>query len=182
MYQCDKPIRFYDEQPKQYAYDGKSYYASDEQTYYVILWNTGTFLEYPITINCSLSKPLIKDHLMLQYPTVDMVSISISMWDHKYLYIFHSSDFGKQNGGNPSSGGEDRMQEMWLPRLKFSIPSYTYCISYWTSDWSFPPPIGHFTFECRNFVKLDQQKELVLDISSCSSDSEDEADTPIAVS
>merc|ERR1712212_622521 len=39
---------------------------------------------------------------------------------------------------------------------------------------------GHFTFECRNFVKLDQQKELVLDISSCSSDSEDEADTPIA--
>ena len=41
---------------------------------------------------------------------------------------------------------------------------------------------GHFTFECRNFVKLDQQKELVLDISSCSSDSEDETDTPIAVS
>merc|ERR1711874_513846 len=43
--------------------------------------------------------------------------------------------------------------------------------------WGYP---GHFTYECRNFVKLDQQKELVLDISSCSSDSEDETDTPIA--
>ena len=41
-------------------------------------------------------------------------------------------------------------------------------------------PAGHFTFECRNFVKLDQQKELVLDISSCSSDSDD-SDTPIQV-
>ena len=84
-YQCEVHIYTnvinqyaYGEQPKQYAYDGKSYYASDEQTYYVILWNTGIFLEYPITINCTLSKPLIKDQLMLQYPTVDMVSISIS--------------------------------------------------------------------------------------------------------
>ena len=40
---------------------------------------------------------------------------------------------------------------------------------------------GHFTFECRNFVKLDQQKELVLDISSCSSDSESETENPLAV-
>ena len=36
---------------------------------------------------------------------------------------------------------------------------------------------GHFTFECRNFVRLDPAKELTLDISSCSSDSD--SDTPL---
>jgi len=41
---------------------------------------------------------------------------------------------------------------------------------------------GHFTYECRNFVKLDQEKAVVLDISSCSSDSEEEDDTPLNVS
>jgi hypothetical protein len=39
---------------------------------------------------------------------------------------------------------------------------------------------GHFTYECRNLVKLggQLQKEMVLDISSCSSESEED-DTPI---
>ena len=36
---------------------------------------------------------------------------------------------------------------------------------------------GHFTFECHNFVRLDSAKELTLDISSCSSDSD--SDTPL---
>ena len=44
-----------------------------------------------------------------------------------------------------------------------------------------PSPSGHFTYECRNFVKLDQEKAVVLDISSCSSDSEEEDDTPLNV-
>ena len=62
--------------------------------------------------------------------------------------------------------------------LCFSKSSITFFLDWVIRDSS----SGHFTFECRNFVKLDQQKELVLDISSCSSDSEDETDTPIAVS
>ena len=39
---------------------------------------------------------------------------------------------------------------------------------------------GHFTFECRNFVKLDPEKEVALDVSSTSSDSD--SDTPLQVS
>ena len=38
---------------------------------------------------------------------------------------------------------------------------------------------GHFTFECRNFVKLDPGKEVALDVSSTSSDSD--SDTPLQV-
>ena len=38
---------------------------------------------------------------------------------------------------------------------------------------------GHFTFECRNFVKLDPEKEVALDVSSTSSDSD--SDTPLQV-
>lgn len=35
---------------------------------------------------------------------------------------------------------------------------------------------GHLTFECRNFVKVDPQKDIVLDVSSTSSEeSEDDA-------
>ena len=38
---------------------------------------------------------------------------------------------------------------------------------------------GHFTFECRNFVKLDPEKEVALDVSSTSSDTD--SDTPLQV-
>ncbi|XP_063232643.1 protein SREK1IP1-like [Bacillus rossius redtenbacheri] len=32
---------------------------------------------------------------------------------------------------------------------------------------------GHLTFQCRNFIKVDPNKEIVLDVSSTSSDSDD---------
>lgn len=38
---------------------------------------------------------------------------------------------------------------------------------------------GHLTFQCRNFIKVDPNKEIVLDVSSTSSDSEDEYLTPL---
>ena len=38
---------------------------------------------------------------------------------------------------------------------------------------------GHLTFQCRNFLKLDPVKEVVLDVSSTSSDSDDEYLTPL---
>ncbi|GFG32688.1 hypothetical protein Cfor_05157 [Coptotermes formosanus] len=38
---------------------------------------------------------------------------------------------------------------------------------------------GHLTFQCRNFIKVDPNKEIVLDISSTSSESEDEYLTPL---
>ncbi|CAB3229668.1 unnamed protein product [Arctia plantaginis] len=38
---------------------------------------------------------------------------------------------------------------------------------------------GHLTFQCRNFIKVDPNKEIVLDISSTSSDSEEEYATPL---
>jgi hypothetical protein len=38
---------------------------------------------------------------------------------------------------------------------------------------------GHLTFQCRNFIKVDPSKELVLDVSSTSSDSEDNYVTPL---
>ncbi|CAG5055163.1 unnamed protein product [Parnassius apollo] len=38
---------------------------------------------------------------------------------------------------------------------------------------------GHLTFQCRNFIKVDPNKEIVLDVSSTSSDSEDEYATPL---
>ena len=39
---------------------------------------------------------------------------------------------------------------------------------------------GHFTFECRNFVKLDPERDVALDVSSTSSDSD--SDTPLQAS
>ena len=36
---------------------------------------------------------------------------------------------------------------------------------------------GHFTFECRNFVKLDPEKDVALDVDSTSSESD--SDTPL---
>ncbi|XP_041972596.1 protein SREK1IP1-like [Aricia agestis] len=38
---------------------------------------------------------------------------------------------------------------------------------------------GHLTFQCRNFIKVDPNKEIVLDVSSTSSDSETEYATPL---
>ena len=38
---------------------------------------------------------------------------------------------------------------------------------------------GHLTFQCRNFIKLDPIKDVVLDVSSTSSDSEDDYSTPL---
>ena len=38
---------------------------------------------------------------------------------------------------------------------------------------------GHLTFQCRNFIKLDPVKDVVLDVSSTSSDSESEYLTPL---
>ncbi|KAF4520193.1 hypothetical protein B566_EDAN003906 [Ephemera danica] len=38
---------------------------------------------------------------------------------------------------------------------------------------------GHLTYQCRNFIKVDPNKELVLDVSSTSSDSEEEYMTPL---
>ncbi|VVC86401.1 unnamed protein product, partial [Leptidea sinapis] len=38
---------------------------------------------------------------------------------------------------------------------------------------------GHLTFQCRNFIKVDPNKEIVLDVSSTSSDSEDDYITPL---
>lgn len=38
---------------------------------------------------------------------------------------------------------------------------------------------GHLTFECRNFVRVDPQKDIVLDVSSTSTE-ESEDDVPAA--
>ncbi|XP_063833788.1 protein SREK1IP1-like [Ostrinia nubilalis] len=38
---------------------------------------------------------------------------------------------------------------------------------------------GHLTFQCKNFIKVDPNKEIVLDVSSTSSDSEQEYATPL---
>ncbi|PSN54546.1 hypothetical protein C0J52_07096 [Blattella germanica] len=38
---------------------------------------------------------------------------------------------------------------------------------------------GHLTFQCRNFIKVDPNKEIVLDVSSTSSETEDEYMTPL---
>ncbi|KAI4828874.1 hypothetical protein KUCAC02_022946, partial [Chaenocephalus aceratus] len=38
---------------------------------------------------------------------------------------------------------------------------------------------GHLTFECRNFVRVDPQKDIVLDVSSTSSEEESEDDVPV---
>ncbi len=38
---------------------------------------------------------------------------------------------------------------------------------------------GHLTFQCRNFIRLEQAKEVVLDVSSTSSDSDSDYNTPL---
>ncbi|CAL4190129.1 unnamed protein product [Meganyctiphanes norvegica] len=38
---------------------------------------------------------------------------------------------------------------------------------------------GHLTFQCRNFIKVDPQKDVVLDVSSTSS--EEEQETPLTL-
>ncbi|KAK2159644.1 hypothetical protein LSH36_149g04002 [Paralvinella palmiformis] len=39
--------------------------------------------------------------------------------------------------------------------------------------------VGHLTFQCRNFQKVDPSRDIVLDVSSTSSESEDEFITPL---
>ena len=41
--------------------------------------------------------------------------VNLSRWDHQYVY-FLNFRLLNQNGGNSSSGGTNRMQEMWLSR------------------------------------------------------------------
>ncbi|KAG4072052.1 hypothetical protein HA402_015551 [Bradysia odoriphaga] len=38
---------------------------------------------------------------------------------------------------------------------------------------------GHLTFQCRNFLKVDPNKEILLDVSSTSSDSDTQYLTPL---
>lgn len=38
---------------------------------------------------------------------------------------------------------------------------------------------GHLTYQCRNFIKVDPNKEIVLDVSSTSSDSDENYTTPL---
>lgn len=38
---------------------------------------------------------------------------------------------------------------------------------------------GHLTYQCRNFIKIDPNKEIVLDVSSTSSDSDENYVTPL---
>lgn len=38
---------------------------------------------------------------------------------------------------------------------------------------------GHLTYECRNFLKLDPEKEVLLDVSSTSSESDNDYATPL---
>ena len=39
--------------------------------------------------------------------------------------------------------------------------------------------VGHLTFQCRNFFSIDKNREVVLDVSSTSSESEDDGPTPL---
>ncbi|CAH1390030.1 unnamed protein product [Nezara viridula] len=38
---------------------------------------------------------------------------------------------------------------------------------------------GHLTYQCRNFIKIDPNKDIVLDVSSTSSESDDDYVTPL---
>lgn len=38
---------------------------------------------------------------------------------------------------------------------------------------------GHLTFQCRNFLQMDPNKDVVLDVSSTSSDSEEDFVSPL---
>lgn len=48
------------------------------------------------------------------------------------------------------------------------------------NTWLFISSGGHLTFQCRNFVRVDPKKDVVVDVSSTSS--EDETDKEISVS
>ena len=36
--------------------------------------------------------------------------------------------------------------------------------------------VGHLTFQCRNFVKVDPNRDIILDVSSTSSDTDDDTE------
>lgn len=38
---------------------------------------------------------------------------------------------------------------------------------------------GHLTYQCRNFIKIDPSKDIVLDVSSTTSESEEDYSTPL---
>ena len=40
-------------------------------------------------------------------------------------------------------------------------------------------PVGHLTFQCRNFLKADPNQEIILDVSSTSSDSDEDFISPL---
>lgn len=40
---------------------------------------------------------------------------------------------------------------------------------------------GHLTYQCRNFIKIDPNKDIVLDVSSTSSDTEEDYTTPLTL-
>lgn len=39
--------------------------------------------------------------------------------------------------------------------------------------------VGHLTFQCRNFIQADPNKDIVLDVSSTSSDSDEDFVSPL---
>lgn len=46
--------------------------------------------------------------------------------------------------------------------------------SFWGFFFFFTSSAGHLTFECRNFVRVDPRKDIVLDVSSTSSEESEE--------
>ena len=68
--------------------------------------------------------------------------------------------------GRPSSSGEDNFSALSKPTT-----SKTGCKKCGYA--------GHLTFQCRNFIQLDPVKNVVLDVSSTSSDSDNEYLTPL---
>uniref|UniRef100_A0A1B6LCV8 Protein SREK1IP1 n=1 Tax=Graphocephala atropunctata TaxID=36148 RepID=A0A1B6LCV8_9HEMI len=40
---------------------------------------------------------------------------------------------------------------------------------------------GHLTYQCRNFIRIDPNKDIVLDVSSTSSDTEEDYTTPLTL-
>ena len=68
-------------------------------------------------------------------------------------------------------GGEDDLEQ--------GLPSYASASSKTKAGCKKCGYPGHLTFECRNFVQLDPVKSVVLDVSSTSSDSDDEYLTPL---
>lgn len=41
-------------------------------------------------------------------------------------------------------------------------------------------PAGHLTYQCRNFIRADPNKDVVLDVSSTSSDSDEDFISPLS--